>query len=193
MNPSKLSTLTAAALFVVSLSSGLSQPTGAAKAIENVLGDYFRALSARDAAGMTRVLDRQFVAMDAVTERGIKNARIEFIDTTNAVRLLPPEGNSDMSNMTVSSLSVKFSESNPTVAVASFVASRPLTPKESDRFKTALAATATQDAGADRADYNAKRAIIQNWVDTGRIQFAMLAMLGRRDGQWRIVCMSFPE
>jgi hypothetical protein len=36
--------------------------------------------------------------MDTVTEAGKKSARIEFLDTTNSQKLLPPEGNTDLAN-----------------------------------------------------------------------------------------------
>jgi len=196
MKTSIKSTLILAAFFATSPNLGWAQQADTAKEIEKVIGDFFNAISARDASAVRSVLGKRFVAMDVVTESGKKNSRIEFLDSTNSEKLLPPEGNTDMANLRVSSLKAEFSDSNPTVAIASFVASRPLTQKELEGFRRSLAIdpkTFTDDSGADPAVYEVARARIQKWVSEEQIQFSMLAMLGRQDGKWKIVCMSFPE
>jgi len=196
MKTSIKSTLILAAFFATSPNLGWAQQADTAKEIEKVIGDFFNAISARDASAVRNVLGKRFVAMDVVTESGKKNSRIEFLDSTNSEKLLPPEGNTDMANLRVSSLKAEFSDSNPTVAIASFVASRPLTQKELEGFRRSLAIdpkTFTDDSVADPAVYEVARARIQKWVSEEQIQFSMLAMLGRQDGKWKIVCMSFPE
>ena len=193
MKTSIISTLTLAALFAAFPNHARAQQTDTATEIEKVIGDFFNAITARDALAVRNVLGKRFVAMDTVTEAGEKNARIEFLDTTNSQKLLPPEGNTDMANLRVSSLKAEFSDSNPTVAIASFVASRPLTRKEVEGFRKAIGPKTFTDAGVDPADSAVERARIQKWVSEEEIRFSMLAMLGRQDGKWKIVCMSFPE
>ena len=193
MKTSIISTLTLAALFAAFPNHGWAQQTDTATEIKKVIGDFFNAITARDALAVRNVLGKRFVAMDTVTEAGKKNARIEFLDTANSQKLLPPEGNTDMANLRVSSLKAEFSDSNPTVAIASFVASRPLTRKELEGFRKAIDPKTLTDAGVDPADSAVERARIEKWVSEKEIRFSMLAMLGRQDGKWKIVCMSFPE
>ena len=193
MKTSIISTLTLAALFAAFPNHARAQQTDTATEIEKVIGDFFNAITARDALAVRNVLGKRFVAMDTVTEAGKKNARIEFLDTTNSQKLLPPEGNTDMANLRVSSLKAEFSDSNPTVAIASFVASRPLTRKELEGFRKAIDPKTLTDAGVDPADSAVERARIGKWVSEKEIRFSLLAMLGRQDGKWKIVCMSFPE
>lgn len=127
-----------------------------------------------------------------MTKDGKKNARIEYLDTANNRRILPPEGNDDMAGFRVSSVKAEFSDSNPTAAVASFVITRPLTEKQLESFRRAIDPKRFTGVEPPK-DYEVQRARIQKWVSEKRIQFSLLAMLGRQDGQWKIVCMSFPE
>ena len=193
MKTSLIRTLLLAVLFAAFPNSGSAQATDAAKEIEKVIGDYFAAISVRDAAAMRKVLAKQFVGMDTVTEAGKKSARIEFLDTANDKEMLPPEKNDDMAGFRVSSLRAELSDSNPTAAIASFTISRPLTEKELEGFRRAIDPKTLTDAGVDPPeDYEVERARIQKWVSEEHIQFSLLAMLGRQDGKWKIVCMSFP-
>lgn len=194
MKTTIISTLIIAAVCATFPTLGWAQQTDTVE-IEKVIGDFFNAISARDASAVRNVLGKRFVAMDVVTESGKKNSRIEFLDTANSEKILPPEGNTDMANLRVSSLKAEFSDSNPTVAIASFVASRPLTDKQLEWFRSTLAIDpkTLDDSGVDPAEYEVKRARIKKWVSEKEIQFSMLAMLGRQDGKWKIVCMSFPD
>lgn len=180
-------------LFATFSNPALSQTTEPAKEIENVIGDYFNAISIRDASALRKVLGKRFVGMDSVTEAGKKNARIAFVDTTNDKEILPPDGNNDMAGFRVSSLRAEFSDSNPTAAIASFIISRPLTEKQLEEFRRTIDPKTFKDAGVDLADHKTERARIQKWVSEKSIRFSLLAMLGRQNGQWKIVCMSFPE
>jgi hypothetical protein len=94
----------------------------------------------------------------------------------------------------VSSLRAELSDSNPTAAIASFTISRPPTEKELKNFQEAIDPKKFRDAGIDLPkDYEVQRARIQKWVSDQHIQLSLLAMLGRQDGKWKIVCMCFPE
>jgi hypothetical protein len=196
MKTSITSTLILVAVFLASPILCRAQQTDPTKEIEKVIGDFFSALSARDASAVRNVLGKQFVAMDVVTQAGKKNSRIEFLDTSDDEKVLPPKENNDMAGLRVSSLKAEFSDSNPTVAIASFVASRPLTEKQLEAFTKSLAIdprTFRDNSAVDPAVYEAQRARIEKWVCEKQIQFSMLAMLGRQNGKWKIVCMSFPE
>ncbi len=193
MKTSIIRTLLLAVLFTAFPSPGSAQTAGAAKEIEKVIVDYFAAISARDASALRKVLAKQFVGMDSVTKAGKKSARIEYLDTANDKRILPPKGNDDIVGFRVSSLRAEFSDSNPTAAVASFVITRPLTEKQLEEFRRAIDPKTFTDAGVEPPKgYEVERARIQKWVSEKHIQYSLLAMLGRQDGQWKIVCMSFP-
>lgn len=192
MKTSLIPHLVFAAIVFTCPNLGYAQPTDAAKEIEKVIADFFNAISNRDASAVRQVLGDRFVGMDVVTEAGNKNARIEFVDTAEDKKLLPPEGNDDMVGLRVSSLNAQFSDSNPTVAIASFLASRPLTEKQLERFRKGL--ESLKDLPEDRTANEADRVrIIEKIVAERQIQFSMLAMLGRRNGEWKIICMAFPE
>lgn len=191
MKTSLLRTLTVAVL--LSAFPGSAQTTDASKEIEKVIGDYFAAISERDAPAMRKVLAKQLVAMDTVTEAGRKSARIGYLDTANDEQILPPEGNKDMAGFRVSALRAELSDSNPTAAIVSFTISRPLTEKQLEGFRRAIDSKTFTDAGVKPPkDYEAQRARIQKWVSEKHMQFSLLAMLGLQDGEWKIVCMSFP-
>ncbi|MBN9689091.1 MAG: nuclear transport factor 2 family protein [Verrucomicrobia bacterium] len=172
---------------------GSAQTTDASKEIEKVIGDYFAAISERDTPAMRKVLAKQFVAMDTVTKGGNKSARIGYLDTAADEQILPPEGNKDMAGFRVSALKAEFSDSNPTAAIASFTISRALTEKQLEDFRRAIDPKVFTDAGVTvPKDYEVQRARIQKWVSEKHMQFSLLAMLGQQDGEWKIVCMSFP-
>lgn len=191
MKTSLLRSLAIAVLLATFPSS--AQTTDASKEIEKVIGDYFAAISERDASAVRKVLAKQFVGMGAVTESGRKSARLEYLDTANNKQILPPEGNNDMVGFRVSALRAEISESNPTAAIASFTISRPLTERQLEDFRRVIDPKTLADAGvAPPKDYETQRARIQKWVSEKQMQFSLLAMLGLQDGEWKIVCMSFP-
>ena len=184
---------TLAVAFLLSVFPGSAQTTDASKEIEKAIGDYFAAISERDTPAMRKVLAKQFVAMDTVTKAGKKNARIGYLDTAADEQILPPEGNKDMAGFRVSALKAELSDSNPTAAIASFTISRPLTEKQLEDFRRAIDPKTFTDAGVTAPkDYEVQRARIQKWVSEKHMQFSLLAMLGQQDGEWKIVCMSFP-
>lgn len=164
--------------------------------IELAIQHFFDAVSKRDAAAAREVLVDRFVGIDTVTEAGNRNARIEFVDTAHDARLLPPEGNDDMTGLQVSSLNVQFSSSNPCVATASFRASKPLTEEQVAQYKRWLSIDSQSfinDTGLSEEAYRAARERIETMVADGQVHHMFLAMLGRRNGEWKIVCMAFPE
>jgi hypothetical protein len=191
MKTSPLRALTVA--FLLSVFPGSAQTTEPSKEIEKVIGDYFAAISERDTPAMRKVLAKQFVAMDTVTKAGKKSARIGYLDTAADEQILPPEGNKDMAGFSVSALRAELSDSNPTAAIASFTISRPLTEKQLEDFRRAIDPKTFTDAGVTAPkDFEVQRARIQKWVSEKYMQFSLLAMLGKQDGEWKIVCMSFP-
>lgn len=191
MKTSVIRTLTVAVL--LSAFPGFAQTTDANSGIEKVIGDYFTAISERDAPAMRKVLAKHFVAMDMVTKAGRKSARIGYLDPANDQQILPPEGNKDMAGFRVSALRAELSDSNPTAAIVSFTISRPLTEKQLEEFRKSIDPKTFTDAGiTPPKDYEPQRARIQKWVSEKRMQFSLLAMLALQDGEWKIVSMSFP-
>lgn len=156
-------------------------------AIKKVLQTYFDAMSDRDTDVLPSTVSERFLAMDVITLAGNKEARIQLLDTKQLEKMLPPEGNDDMQGMQVTSLKVLYSNSNPTAAVASFLAERPLSETHLERFKQALSRFEPNEAN------QAVRDQLQKMITDGKIHLSMLAMLGKQNGQWKIVAMSFPE
>ena len=86
-----LSALIVATVVSATPSRGWSQPAEMGKAIEKTLGQFFAAVTARDADAIRAVIDKQFVGMDVVTVAGMKSARIEYVSATDNQKLPPPK------------------------------------------------------------------------------------------------------
>lgn len=166
------------------------QPDSSEQAVGEVIEHYFDAVTNRDAPALRKVLGKKFVVMHAITEAGNKNAHVEFVDTADDSKLLPPEGNDDMHGLQVTSMEVQFSDSNSTAAIASFVVSRSLTKSEMVHFQTLLQHLKATSENRTEPDVDQVR--IERMLADEQMRYSMLAMLGRQAGEWKIVCMSFP-
>jgi len=173
-----------AAVIIASLNVTLAQQAKQEKEIEQAIGDYLIAMSARDVKGLQAVLDKRFVAVEA----SAKNAKVHFVDTANDKALLPPEGNDDWDkdNIKLSSINATVSVTHPSIAMAAFTLTFPLSDKRVADLEAALKQAPAELDGPQR---KAAAKIISDRA----IHNAMFAMLGRQDGKWKIVCMSFPK
>jgi len=174
----------AAAILMASLNIGDAQQADATKEIEKALGDFLAAMSVRDVKGLQEVLDKHFVGVEA----GDKSAKVWVVDTANGNGLLPPKGNNDWDKdkIKLSSVEAKISTTHPSVAMASFTLTFPLSDKELANLEAAW-----KDAPPE-FDESRKKAAAKIISDRA-IHNSMFAMLARQDGRWKIVCMSFPK
>jgi len=150
--------------------------------IENTINGYFRAMSQRDAKGISEVVDKSFVAVEA----GGKSARTQVVNTTDPKRLLPPAGNDDWTNVKVSSLKANISATDPTLATASFDLIFPLSENQRGDFQKAL-----NDNRVPLKE--SQRKAIAKVIANKAFHHTMFAMLARDNGKWKIVCLTLPK
>jgi len=179
-----MKTLLAIAIITAGLNIAWPQELAATKEIERTLRDYLSSMSTRDVQGLRAVLDKRFVAVEA----GREKAGTQVVDTGNPKEMLPPEGNDDWqpNRMKLSSVKAEISATHPSVAMASFILTQPLSEKRIADFQTAL-----KDQ-PDRFDEVERKALAKLIADHA-VKNAMFAMLARADGKWKIVAMSFPK
>lgn len=169
---------------IAALNVGHAQESDATGGVEQTIRDYLAAMSARDVEGLRAVLDKRF----GMIEASDKNAKVHFVDTDNSKELLPPEGNDDWDKdkIKLSSIKTEVSATHPSVAMASFTLTFPLSDKKIASLETVLKlAPAELDAVRKKA--------LERMVADRAIHNSMFAMLARQSGRWKIVCMSFPK
>lgn len=171
-------------IVVATLNFGHAQETDAAGEVEKTIRAYLRAMSTRDVAGLQAVMDKQFVAVEA----GEQKATLHFVDTTSSKELLPPEGNADWNEdkIKLTSFEARISETHPSVAMASFTLTMPM----DDEHVASLESLAKEMSA--ELDEGQKKGLAKLIADRA-IHMAMFAMLAKVDGQWKIICMSFPK
>jgi hypothetical protein len=176
--------ITVATIIMTSFDIACAQESNAAKEIEMTIQRYFTAMSARDVAGLRATLDKRFVVIEARQDK----ARTQVVDSGDAQQILPPEGNHDWDSekMKVASIRVDVSNTHPSVATASILVLRPLDDKAVAGMEEAL------KVNAARLD-EVQRKAVTRWIAARAIDQSMLAMLALQEGNWRIVCMSFPK
>ena len=123
-----------AAFHSIALTAVRAQEGAAARQIEDTLRQFYSSLSDRDVEGLRTVLDTHFVALEAAN----RNARLEVVNTDDATKLLPPKGNDDFKNASLSSVKVEVSATHPSVATASYTLSLPLGARQIAQFKSLL-------------------------------------------------------
>ena len=173
-----------AALFVLALHLGHAQPADVTPEIEKTLRAYLSAMSSRDVDALRSLLDTHL----AVIEAGQTNAKIAFPDTSSTRTLLPPEGNHDWDHhqLRLSSVKAELSPTHPSVAMVSFTLTHPLTPKRVAELEEALQRMP--------GEFDAQQTkTVQSMITHRAIHHAMFALLARHNGQWKIVCMTFPK
>jgi hypothetical protein len=176
--------ITVATIIMTSVDIARAQETNATKEVEMTIQRYFAAMSARDLEGLRATLDKRFIVVEARQDK----ARTHVVDSSEARQILPPEGNHDWDKdkVKIVSIRVEVSDTHPSVATASILVARPLDDKTLAGMEEMLRANA---AGLDEV----KRKALTKWIAARAIDQSMLAMLARQEGNWRIVCMSFPK
>jgi len=162
----------------------VAQEGGAEREIEKAIGDYLSAMSGRDAKGVQAVLAGTFVAVEA----GDKEAKVHLVDPANTRELLPPEGNNDWAKerIRLGSIKATVSETHPSVAMAAFTLTIPLSDPQVTQFESIL-----KDAPA-KLDERQKEAMARI-VANRAMHHAMFAMLAREQDRWKILSMTFPK
>jgi hypothetical protein len=176
--------ITVATIILTSIHIVCAQETNATKEIEMTIQRYFAAMSARNVEDLRATLDKRFVVVEARPDK----ARTQVVDSGDARQILPPEGNHDWDKdkFKIASIRVEVSDTQPSVATASILVMRPLDDRTVAGMQEMLTVNA---AGLDEA----KRKALIKWITARAIDQSMLAMLARQEGNWRIVCMSFPK
>ncbi len=171
-------------IVVATLNFGHAQETDAAGEVEKTIRAYLRAMSTRDVAGLQAIMDKQFIAIEAAEQK----ATLHFVDTTNRKGLLPPEGNDDWNEdkIKLTSFEARISETHPSVAMASFTLTMPMDDEHVARLESLV-----KEMSAE-LDERQKKGTAKLIADRA-IHMAMFAMLAKVDGQWKIICMSFPR
>jgi hypothetical protein len=161
-----------------------AEESNATKEIETTIRRYFTAMSARDAEGLRRILDKRFVVVEAWQDK----ARTQLVDTDDVRQILPPEGNRDWDKdkVRITSIRVEVSDTHPSVATASILVTRPLDDKTVAGMEEML------KVNAARLD-ETKRKALTKWIAARAIDQSMLAMLARHESGWLLVSMSFPK
>jgi hypothetical protein len=157
-------------------------PVSPEQQIERAIRGYYEAMARRDGPGMQAVVAPQLFAVEA----GADEARAKVIDASNPNALLPPPTGFDYDKATISDLTVRVSETHPTVAAASYTLAIPIPDHALEELKAALDRHAAIISPAQKA---AIEKMIEKKVLTG----AMFALLAHRKGEWRIVSMTFPR
>lgn len=156
-----------------------------AQAIRNTLEQYFKAMRERDVPAIQRLLSAPEIAVEASGQ----NARVELVDRDKPEQLLPPEGNKDWEELTLTDMEVQISPTHPSVAMVSFVLARELSEQQAIGMRAALTEQIVKVS-------EAQRAMIEKWLQNKRVDSVMFALMGkdRRDGgRWRIIAMTFPH
>ena len=192
MKTIKQSVVLSAALAILSSCAGFSHTCAAQDAdeqqIERTILQFFDAMSKRDADGMKSAVHTSFTGVDAGTgvDPGRQNTRVEVVDPEKPDDLLPPPGNDDWKNVTISDVDAHISSTSPSVAMASFMLKIPLAADEIADLKIGL------DERGPELDEQARKRLAKVIQDKARI-FQMFAMLANDHGAWKIVCMTFPS
>jgi hypothetical protein len=170
-----------ATILLAGLHVSYARSEDAAREVESVIRQYYKAMSARDLESLREVLDSRFIAVEA----GSEDAKVHVVDTSKISDLLPPEGHPDWQNLQISQVKVEVSGTHPSVATASFIVTQPF-----DAKKIAALENALKSAPPEFDDLHRKAAA--KLIADRAINNAELAMLARRDGKWKIVTISVP-
>lgn len=171
----------AAVILVAVASSAQAQLADDSKQIETTLRSYFTSMSSWDAAAVRAVTAKNFTAVEAR-----ESAVIHALNTANDEEIIPVAGNDDIASLKFSFIKTDVSQTDPSVAVASFRLILPQTEEQLTSLKAALA-----KSPAPQWSEKVKKRLQQTLAD-GAIHFDMFAMLARQEGKWNILCMSFP-
>lgn len=164
------------------LGLGFAQENAATKKIESSVRQFFTSMSTRDFKSLQAVLDTQLVGIEATGQ----NAGIHWLDTTDDEEMFPPKGNDDWDDVGVADMKIELSTTHPSVAVASFTLTFPL-----DAGQAATLRDAVEKKTIELSD--AQKKVFDKMIKDQVVRNSMFAMLARRNGKWKIICMSLPK
>lgn len=150
--------------------------------VENALRTYYQAMTKRDAQTLRTVLDPAVVMIEA----GPAAAKLHRVDLANEKELLPPDGNDDWDDIQIKDVKVAIAPPLLSVAQATLTLATPATDKQVAQWETLL-----KESG-ERLSL-AERDTIKTRIAERAISFEIFATLAKREGDWRIVCLSVPK
>lgn len=162
--------------------NGAAQPTDAVNAITQTVTTYYQTLGNRNASALTNLVEPTILVVES--KRG--QARTHVVDTSDPVKLLPPEGNRDWLNVRITAVNVSLSGDQPSSATATYSVFHPLKPELVEIWEAELKSS-NSVWDQKQKDEIAKLLKAKGQATTER------AMLAFREGQWRIVSITFTK
>jgi hypothetical protein len=159
-----------------------AQPNEAVKGITQTVTRYYQSLGNRNVDVLKNLVEPTILVVES--KRG--QARTHVVDTSDPAKLLPPEGNRDWLNVTVNGVSVSLTGEQPSSATATYSVFRPLKPELVEAWEAELK-SANSVWDQKQKDEITKLLKAKGQTTTEH------AMLSFREGQWRIVSITFTK
>jgi hypothetical protein len=150
-----------------------------ASGVERAIRQFVRCMSTRDVERLRAVMQPGFMGIEA------GHPNVHVLDTTNVKELLRTQEADFWENAIVSDVKPEASSTHPSIATASFILTVPLADAQVAQMQRML-----RDPAMPLDDH--QRQATEETINAKRITASMFAMLGKRDGQWKIMCMTFP-
>lgn len=159
-----------------------AQPTDAVNGITQTVTRYYQSLGNRNVDVLKSVVEPTILVVES--KRG--QARTHVVDTSEPAKLLPPAGNDDWENVTISAVSVSLSGDKPSSATVNYSVFHPLDPEVVKIWEAEL------KSPKSAWDQKQKDEITKLLQAKGH-STTERAMLSFREGQWRIVSITFTK
>ena len=150
--------------------------------ISEVVKGYFASVRDRDFDGIQAVLHESLTLVEA----SHTSSKIEVLRSDASKDLLPPPGNDDWEEVTISDISVRVSSTHPSVAAVSFVIDIPI---DEEVLKSLREISSETMASFDD---ETKKRIDQSLREKSN-RAAMFALLAKKRGEWKIVSLALPK
>jgi hypothetical protein len=157
--------------------------------IEEPVRAYFKASSEKDLQGIRAVLDQHVIAVKCGD-----NAKVGPVDTADSKQILPPNDEWakpawDSGKIRLSFLKTEVSATEGSVAVVSF---RLTFPKDDKQIEGARWTLKRIPSDMPPPEASAFRKRMEAMISERAMHFDLFATLAKRDGVWKIVCISLP-
>jgi len=149
--------------------------------VRTVLEKYVESMRRRDIDGVKSCLHTSFTAVEV----GNDGSAVEVVDPTKSEKLLPPEGNKDWEKITFTDIHVQVSPTTPSIAMVSYVAKMKMDEREWKAVQENKSLL-EERAKKDQVD-------IEQIFKDGCANVSMFALMAKKKGEWKIVCMTFPH
>lgn len=161
---------------------GTSATDRDSKEIESTIKEFFGGIKTRDIERVRNSLHENAI----ILEDSHPNAgRIDVVHTMDESKLLPPNGNDDWEKIELSSFEIQHT-SKSSVATMTFVLKTPLTEKEVTSLQIVLKSPPSPLTDEEKKKW--ERIIKSKMMET-----TLHAMLAKKKGSWKIVCLSMPK